>query len=73
MKDRETGKPRGFGFVTFETEEAVDNVLSNLKEHKLMDKWVECKKATPKALPLLNKAVSDRAPNKVSIIKYDLL
>ncbi len=47
MKDRDTGKSRGFGFVTFETEEAVDKVLTNIKEHKLLDKWVECKKATP--------------------------
>lgn len=51
MKDRENGKPRGFGFVTFDNEEAVEKVLANLKEHKLMDKWVECKKATPKAAP----------------------
>ncbi len=47
MKDRETGKSRGFGFVTFDTEEAVEKVLANIKEHKLLDKWVECKKATP--------------------------
>lgn len=47
MKDRDTGKPRGFGFVTFDTEEAVEEVLKNLKDHKLMGKWVECKKATP--------------------------
>lgn len=53
MKDRDNGKPRGFGFVTFETEEAVDKVLVNLKEHKLMDKWVECKKAYPKTTPPL--------------------
>lgn len=47
MKDRETGKPRGFGFVTFDSEDAVEKVIANLKDHKLLDKWVECKKATP--------------------------
>jgi len=47
MKDRETNKSRGFGFVTFDTEDAVEKVLQNIKEHKLLDKWVECKKATP--------------------------
>jgi len=47
MKDRDTGKPRGFGFVTFESEDAVEKVIANLKDHKLLDKWVECKKATP--------------------------
>ena len=49
MKDRETGKPRGFGFITFESEDSVEKVLENIKEHKLMGKWVECKKATPSA------------------------
>jgi len=47
IKDRDTNKSRGFGFVTFDSEEAVENVIRNLKEHKLMGKWVECKKATP--------------------------
>eukprot|EP00826_Nyctotherus_ovalis_P012375 TRINITY_DN1326_c0_g2_i2.p1 TRINITY_DN1326_c0_g2~~TRINITY_DN1326_c0_g2_i2.p1 ORF type:complete len:332 (+),score=62.44 TRINITY_DN1326_c0_g2_i2:207-1202(+) len=49
MKDRDTSKPRGFGFVTFDSEEAVERVIRNLKEHKFMGKWVECKKATPSA------------------------
>ena len=56
MKDRDTGKSRGFGFVTFDTEEAVEKVLANIKEHKLLDKWVECKKATP------TKPATPRAP-----------
>ena len=43
MKDRDSGKSRGFGFVSFDTEEAVEQVLLKLKEHKLLDKWVECK------------------------------
>lgn len=47
MKDRTSGNSRGFGFVTFDSEEAVEKVLANIKEHKLLDKWVECKKATP--------------------------
>lgn len=49
MKDRDTSKPRGFGFVTFDSEEAVERVIRSLKEHKFMGKWVECKKATPSA------------------------
>ncbi|MDR3735703.1 MAG: hypothetical protein P4L10_09220 [Acidobacteriaceae bacterium] len=59
MKDRDTGKSRGFGFVTFETEEAVDRVLANIKEHKLLDKWVECKKATP-SKPVSSKSQSQQ-------------
>lgn len=51
MKDRDTGKSRGFGFVTFDSEEAVEKVLKSIKSHKLMGKWVECKRATPSARP----------------------
>jgi RNA recognition motif-containing protein len=51
MKEKETSKPRGFGFISFDTEEAVEEVMHKLKEHKLLDKWVECKKATPKIVP----------------------
>ena len=58
MKDRDSGKSRGFGFVSFDTEEAVEQVLLKLKEHKLLDKWVECKKATPSAKPVAPKSPS---------------
>ena len=51
MKDRDNSKPRGFGFISFDSEDAVDRVLAKVKEHKLLDKWVECKKATPKSAP----------------------
>eukprot|EP00826_Nyctotherus_ovalis_P005190 TRINITY_DN11165_c0_g3_i2.p1 TRINITY_DN11165_c0_g3~~TRINITY_DN11165_c0_g3_i2.p1 ORF type:complete len:306 (-),score=68.33 TRINITY_DN11165_c0_g3_i2:125-1042(-) len=46
MRDRDSGKSRGFGFVTFDSEEAVKKVLKNIRSHKLMGKWVECKRAT---------------------------
>ncbi len=48
MHDRETGKSRGFGFITFDSEETVEKVLANAKEHVLMDKWIDCKKAVAK-------------------------
>ena len=45
MRDRTSGNSRGSEFVTFDTEDAVEKVLENIKDHKLLDKWVECKKA----------------------------
>jgi len=48
MRDRVTGKPRGFGFVTFVNEEDVDRVLLNYQNNYLRNKWIEVKRATPK-------------------------
>eukprot|EP01103_Thecamoeba_quadrilineata_P000694 TRINITY_DN10606_c0_g1_i1.p1 TRINITY_DN10606_c0_g1~~TRINITY_DN10606_c0_g1_i1.p1 ORF type:complete len:359 (+),score=38.85 TRINITY_DN10606_c0_g1_i1:118-1194(+) len=46
MLERETGRPRGFGFVTFEKEESVEKVL--LHNHEISGKTIEVKKAQPK-------------------------
>ena len=49
MYDHNTQRPRGFGFITYDTEEAVDKVL--LKTfHELNGKMVEVKRAVPKEL-----------------------
>ena len=48
MVDKVTGKSRGFGFVTFESEDSVDLVVSRYLENKVDGKWVECKKALPR-------------------------
>lgn len=47
MFDQSTGRSRGFGFITFDTEDAVDRVL-NKTFHELNNKLVEVKKALPK-------------------------
>ncbi|KAK6947028.1 RNA recognition motif domain [Dillenia turbinata] len=49
MYDHNTQRPRGFGFITYDAEEAVDRVL--LKTfHELNSKMVEVKRAVPKEL-----------------------
>lgn len=49
MYDHNTQRPRGFGFITYDSEEAVDQVL--LKTfHELNGKMVEVKRAVPKEL-----------------------
>nr|XP_043621593.1 heterogeneous nuclear ribonucleoprotein 1-like [Erigeron canadensis]XP_043621594.1 heterogeneous nuclear ribonucleoprotein 1-like [Erigeron canadensis]XP_043621595.1 heterogeneous nuclear ribonucleoprotein 1-like [Erigeron canadensis] len=49
MYDHSTQRPRGFGFITFDSENAVDKVL--LKTfHELNGKMVEVKRAVPKEL-----------------------
>ncbi|XAR61064.1 hypothetical protein NMG60_11034664 [Bertholletia excelsa] len=47
MYDQNTKRPRGFGFITFDTEDAVDRVLHK-NFHDLNNKLVEVKPALPK-------------------------
>ncbi|KAF7837434.1 heterogeneous nuclear ribonucleoprotein 1-like [Senna tora] len=47
MYDQNTGRPRGFGFISFDTEDAVDRVLHK-PFHDLNGKQVEVKRALPK-------------------------
>lgn len=47
MYDQQTNRPRGFGFVSFDSEEAVDRVLHKTF-HDLLGKQVEVKRALPK-------------------------
>lgn len=47
MYDSNTGRPRGFGFISFTTEDSVDRVLQKTF-HELKGKLVEVKRALPK-------------------------
>nr|XP_043617952.1 heterogeneous nuclear ribonucleoproteins A2/B1-like [Erigeron canadensis] len=48
MLDHVTGRSRGFGFVTFDSEEAVEKIFSDGQIHELGGKQVEIKRAEPK-------------------------
>ncbi|BBN00286.1 heterogeneous nuclear ribonucleoprotein A1/A3 [Marchantia polymorpha subsp. ruderalis] len=48
MQDHSTGRSRGFGFVTFDSEQTVEDILAQGKMHELGGKQVEIKKAEPK-------------------------
>ncbi|MQL94785.1 hypothetical protein Taro_027450, partial [Colocasia esculenta] len=49
MYDHNTQRPRGFGFITYDSEDAVDKVLVKTF-HELNGKMVEVKRAVPKEL-----------------------
>jgi RNA-binding protein Musashi len=49
MYDHNTQRPRGFGFITYDSEEAVEKVLVK-SFHELNGKMVEVKRAVPKEL-----------------------
>ncbi|KAL7103098.1 hypothetical protein ACP275_08G160200 [Erythranthe tilingii] len=60
MYDHNTQRPRGFGFITYDSEEAVEKVLFKTF-HELNGKTVEVKRAVPKELspgPKVNHGLS---------------
>ncbi|KAI4122866.1 MAG: hypothetical protein LQ338_005583 [Usnochroma carphineum] len=46
MMDKDTGRPRGFGFVTFDSEQAVENTFNG--DLMILGKPIEVKKAQPR-------------------------
>lgn len=48
MYDHNNRRPRGFGFVTFSTEQSVDDVFRNGAIHVIHEKQVEVKRAVPR-------------------------
>lgn len=52
MKDRHTGRPRGFGFITYADPSVVDTVIK--EEHVINDKQVEIKRTIPKGAAQTN-------------------
>lgn len=52
MKDRHTGRPRGFGFITYSDPSVVDTVIK--EDHIIHDKQVEIKRTIPKGAAQTN-------------------
>mmetsp|Transcript_8915 Transcript_8915/g.16008 ORF Transcript_8915/g.16008 Transcript_8915/m.16008 type:complete len:442 (+) Transcript_8915:135-1460(+) len=50
MKDKATGRPRGFGFVQYDSPESVDAVMQDYANHRIEGKWVEVKRAAAKGV-----------------------
>jgi len=42
------GKPRGFGYVAFDTMESLEAVMADYESHMIMDRWVEVKECLPR-------------------------
>ncbi|CAE8597106.1 unnamed protein product, partial [Polarella glacialis] len=51
MVDKETGRSRGFGYITFEDHRSVEVALANRNVNMIDDKWVQVKRCTPKPQP----------------------
>jgi RNA recognition motif-containing protein len=49
VTDRKTGKCRGFGFVTVETEEQADQVIEKMNGYVFKESTLKIEKALPKA------------------------
>jgi len=49
MLNKDTGRPRGFGFITFDNDQSVEAVLAKQGEIIIKDKPVEVKRALPKS------------------------
>lgn len=47
LKDKQTRKPRGFGFVTYANHKSAAKVMELRKEHVILGKWIDCKSAIP--------------------------
>lgn len=49
VTDRKTGKCRGFGFVTVETDEQADQIIAKLNGYMFKDNALKIEKALPKS------------------------
>jgi len=62
MLDRASNASRGFGFITFENESSIDQVLSRT-DHEINGKFLEIKRAEPKEMSAHNR-MKNRPPDQ---------
>jgi RNA recognition motif-containing protein len=62
VTDRKTGKCRGFGFVTVETEEQADVIIEKLNGYSLKESVLKIEKALPKAKESVTSNVEPPTP-----------
>jgi RNA recognition motif-containing protein len=62
VTDRKTGKCRGFGFVTVETEEQADVIIEKLNGYSLRESILKIEKALPKAKESVASTVEPPTP-----------
>ncbi len=79
IKDRKTGKCRGFGFVTVKNDEEADKIIEQFNGHIFQDSALKIEKALPRAKkkneteseepaprPTTNKAATSSSPSSSS-------
>lgn len=50
MRDRDTGRSRGFGFVTFENKQEAESAINNLNEQELDGRRIKINLANTKSV-----------------------
>ncbi|XP_028393879.1 uncharacterized protein LOC114518142 [Dendronephthya gigantea] len=48
IKDRDTGRPKGYGFVTFENSKDASDAIYAMDQKKFLGRIIKCEKARPR-------------------------
>ena len=66
IKDRKTGKCRGFGFVTVKTDEEADKIIEQFNGHMVQENALKIEKALPRAKKKAEPEKEEKAPRSKS-------
>jgi RNA recognition motif-containing protein len=62
IKDRKTGKCRGFGFVTVKSDEDADKIIEQFNGHMVQDNALKIEKALPRSKKKNDQSKEDDTP-----------